>query len=132
MEASSQRPLELILARNLLTSLSTPGFLVNRPGDMIFYNEAAGALLGRAFEETGTMSAEDWVNTFGPIDDDGRPIPLEKQHLTLALRANRAAHSRERIRSLAGVEHDIHVTGVPIIGTGGFHGAMVFFWATDS
>jgi hypothetical protein len=27
--STSQRPLELILARNLLTSLSTPGFLID-------------------------------------------------------------------------------------------------------
>jgi PAS domain-containing protein len=131
VEPSSQRPLELILARNLLSSLSTPAFLVNQPGDMIFYNEAAGSLLGRAFEETGAMSAQDWVDTFGPIDDNGLPMPLEEQHLTRALRANRPGHSRERIRSLGGPEHDTEVSGVPIIGTGGFQGAMVFFWVTE-
>ena len=35
MEASAQRPLELILARNLLASLSTAAFLVNQPGDVV-------------------------------------------------------------------------------------------------
>ena len=85
MSASSQRPLELILARNLLSSLSTPAFLANRPGDIIFYNEAAGSLLGRRFEETGKMPAEDWVNAFGPLDERGNPIPVEEQPLTVAL-----------------------------------------------
>ena len=32
MESSTQRPLEMILARNLLSALSTPAFLVNQPG----------------------------------------------------------------------------------------------------
>ena len=41
----AQKPLELILARNFLTSLSTPAFLVDESGALIFYNEAAGALL---------------------------------------------------------------------------------------
>ena len=50
MELSSQRPIELILARNLLSSLSTPAFLASGPGEIIFYNEAAGAILGQRFE----------------------------------------------------------------------------------
>ena len=131
METSSQRPLELILARNLLSSLSTPAFLVNRPGDIIFYNEAAGALLGRRFEESGSMPAADWLGTFGPFDDTGEPLPIESQPLTGMLRGNRAAHARHRIRSLDGSEHSIEVTGLPIIGAERFHGAMVFFWPVD-
>ena len=34
-----QKPLELILARNLLTSVTTPAFLVARDGTLLFYNE---------------------------------------------------------------------------------------------
>ena len=128
MDAASPRPLELILARNLLSSLSTPAFLADRTNDIIFYNEAAGALLGRRFEETGTMSAERWLNDFGPLDERSEPIPLEDQPVTIALRANRAAHARHRIRSLGGAVHDVEVSGMPLIGTDGFHGAMVFFW----
>ena len=51
----SQKPLELILARNLLTSVTTPAFLVARDGALLFYNEAAGALLGRPFEDVGQL-----------------------------------------------------------------------------
>jgi len=128
VDAPSQRPLELILARNLISSLSTPAFLANRANDIIFYNEAAGALFGRRFEESGTMPPERWLNDFGPLDERGEPIPLEEQPINIALRANRAAHARHRIRSLAGTVHDVEVSGVPIIGADGFHGAMVFFW----
>jgi len=128
VDASSQRPLELILARNLLSSLSTPAFLADRTNDIVFYNEAAGALLGRRFEESGPMSATDWLNDFGPLDERDEPIPFEQQPLTLALRANRAAHARHRIRSLGGAIHDVEVSGMPIIGASGFNGAMVFFW----
>jgi PAS domain-containing protein len=122
------RPLELIHARNLLSSLTTPAVLVNRPGDVIFYNEAAGALLGRRFEETGALSAADWTSTFGPLDERGEPIPLERQPLTAALRANRAAHESHVIRSADGSDHHVGVTGVPIMGSEGFQGAMLFFW----
>jgi PAS domain-containing protein len=128
VDDSSQRPLELILARNLLSALSTAAFLVNQPGDIIFYNEAAAALLGRRFEEHGAMSAQDWVDSFGPIDDDGNPIPIEQQPLTAALRSNRPGHARHRIRSLSGAEHLVEVSGLPVIGADGFQGAMIFFW----
>jgi PAS domain-containing protein len=128
VERQTQRPLELILARNLLSTLSTPAFLANQPGDIVFYNEAAGTLLGRRFEENGAMSAQDWVEAFGPIDDAGKPIPVEQQPLTAALRRNRAGYVRHRIKSLTGAEHDVEVSGVPVIGVDGFVGAMVFFW----
>ena len=129
MSASAQKPLELIQARNLLSSLSTPTFLVNREGDVIFYNDAAGAVLGQRYEETGTLSAHDWVCTFGPFDENGEPLlPVERQPLTAALRANRAGHAVHRIRSAAGADFEVEVCGVPIVGADGFQGAMVFFW----
>ena len=62
-----QRPLELILARNLLASLSTPAFLVDRRGEIAFYNEAAGALLGRRYEDTGPMPAEEWARALRAV-----------------------------------------------------------------
>ncbi len=128
MEPPSQRPIELILARNLLSSLSTPAFLASEPGEIVFYNEAAGEILGQPFEETGTISPEEWTNTFGPFAEDGRPIPLEQQPLTMALRANRAGHAVYSIRSLSGTDRKIEASGLPIVGVDGFQGAMVFFW----
>ena len=75
--AQGQRPLELIHARNLITGLSTPAFLVDEEGELVFYNDAAGALLGRRFEEVGRMGPEEWGNAFGPFDREGRPLDLE-------------------------------------------------------
>jgi PAS domain-containing protein len=131
-EPSAQKPLELILARNLITSLSTPAFLVDPDGGLLFYNEAAGALLGVAFEEAGRMTAEEWVGTFGPFDDDGRPIPVDEMPLTGSLRAGRPSHARHRIRSTKGEEHEIEASGLPIVGSDrGSSGAVVIFWPID-
>ena len=113
------RPLQLILARNLLSSLSTPALLIDADGNVLFFNEAAGAMLGRRYEETGKMLAGEWTSTFGPFDD----LPL-----TAALRGNRPAHAGFRIRSATGVEHQIEASALPIIGDASFHGAMVVFW----
>ena len=125
------RPLELILARNLLASLSTPAFLVDARGEIAFYNEAAGALLGRRYEDSGPMPAEEWTQTFGPVDASGEPIPFEDLHLTDALMNNRPAHDRFAVRPLDGGERLIEVSALPIVGAGGYRGAIVVFWPVE-
>ncbi|MFN8150602.1 MAG: PAS domain-containing protein [Solirubrobacterales bacterium] len=130
--AGSQKPLELILARNLLTSVTTPSFLVGRDAQLLFYNEAAGALLGRPFEDLGQMAPEDWTRAFGPFADDGSPIPLEELPLTDALREGRPAHGEFCIRFSDGELHQIAASAMPIVGSGdGASGAMVIFWPVD-
>ena len=129
--ASAQKPLELILARNLMSSLSTPAFLVDEDGELVFFNDAAGALLGKRFEEVGKMTAEEWGTAFGPLDRDGKKIAFDELPLTLALRNGRPAHSKFKIRSLDGTEHRIEVSAMPIVAAGGSRGAMAIFWPVD-
>jgi PAS domain-containing protein len=130
--ANGQRPLELILARNFLTSLSTPGFLVDEDGMLVFYNESAGALLGVTFEDAGSMGPKEWGTAFGPFDDEGAQVPFEKLPLTVALRQGRPAHSHFTIRSFKGDEHRIEASAVPILAGEGPSGAMVFFWPREA
>jgi PAS domain-containing protein len=128
MEAS-QRPLELILARNLLTAISTPAFLVDDDAQLLFYNEAAGALLGVSFEEAGRMSADQWTARFGPFERGGRPVDVEDLELTRALRDGRPAHARFGIRGRDGEEHPIEASAMPISGSQeGNSGAIIVFW----
>jgi PAS domain-containing protein len=129
---SQQRPLELILARNLLTSIATPAFLVSREGAMLLYNEAAGALLGVPFEETGRMDPETWIKSFGPFDSHGVPIPIDEMPLTAALRDRRPAHATFTIRSTDGQMHEIAASGMPMVSAEhGASGAIIFFWPLD-
>jgi PAS domain-containing protein len=129
---SAQKPLELILARNLITSISTPAFLVDEAGMLLFYNEAAGALLGASFEESGRMAASEWLQTFGPIDELGEPIPMDELPLTRALRDGRPAHADFRIRSTRGDQHAIEASAFPIVGSdSASSGAMIIFWPVD-
>ena len=127
-----QKPIELILARNFLTSLSTPAFLVDREGALLFYNEAAGALLGISFEESGRMPASEWGKAVGPFGDDGEPLPLEEIPTTKALRRGRPAHGRFTVRSVKGEEYEIESSALPIVAEDEQEGAMIFFWTSDN
>jgi PAS domain-containing protein len=130
--ADVQKPLELILARNLITSISTPAFLLDEEARLVFYNESAGALLGMSFEETGRMDPAEWTGTFGPFDDAGKAIELDDLAVTQAVRNGRPAHSRFRIRSAKGNEHGIEATAFPIVASEeGSSGAMILFWTRE-
>ena len=62
------------MARGLMSNLTTPAFLVDRDGTVVFYNEAAGELLGLTFEEAGPMPAEEWGSRFEPTRPDGSAL----------------------------------------------------------
>src|ERR1041385_1888709 len=94
---TQQRPLELILARNLMSALSTPAFLVDEGGILVFYNEAAGIMLGKRFEELGTVGAAEWGWLVGPFDEGGEPIPYDDLPLVAAVRDGRPAHAEFEI-----------------------------------
>ena len=126
---AAQKPLELILARNLLTSISTPAFLVDQDAALVFYNEAAGALLGRSFEDVGRMTPEEWTSTYGPFGPNGKPVELDELPTTRAVRDGRPAHARFTIRSANGGMREIESSAFPIVASEeGSSGAMIFFW----
>jgi PAS domain-containing protein len=127
-----QKPLELILARNFLTSLSTPAFLVDESGALIFYNEAAGGLLGISFEEQGRMEPEEWSSTLSPYGEDGKRTPIEERKMTKALRRGRPAHGHFKIRSVRGKDFEVEASALPIVAEGGQEGAMIFFWTQNN
>jgi len=60
-------PIQIILTRQLAGYLSVPTFLVDPNGTLLFYNEPAEVLLGRRFDETGAMPAEEWSTIFAPV-----------------------------------------------------------------
>lgn len=123
-----QKPVELILARNLMSSLSTPAFLVDEGGVLVFYNEAAGTLLGKRFEEIGTVGPDEWVTIFGPFDTEGKPIPYDDLPLVVSIRDGRPAHERFLIRSSDGHPHTIEASAFPILTPHGSRGAITIFW----
>ena len=130
---SAQRPLELILARNLLSSISTPAFLVGQQGALLFYNEAAAKLVGRSFDEGGSHGPTHSTSVCGPFANDDEPIESDDIPATTALRANRPYHGHFRISAPGGARQEIEASAIPIVGAEGSSGAIVIFWpATES
>lgn len=115
-----------------MSALSTPAFLVDGDGVLVFYNEAAGSLLGKSFEESGRMAPDEWGSAFGPYDEEGNAVPFEELPLTMALRDGKPAHARFTIRSVDGGEHEIEVSGFPILTGEGSRGAMAIFWPVEN
>jgi PAS domain-containing protein len=116
-----------------MSALSTPAFLVDEGGILVFYNEAAGMLLGKQWEELGTVGPKEWGALFGPFNEDGEPIPYDELPLVVAVRNDRPAHANFEIRSTDGTHHRVEASAFPIQTAHGSRGAIAVFWpaATD-
>ena len=111
-----------------MSALSTPAFLVDEGGLLVFYNEAAGLLLGKSWEELGTVGPQEWGALFGPFDEGGEPIPYDELPLVVAVRDDRPAHANFEIRSADGTRHRVEASAFPIQTAHGSRGAIAVFW----
>src|SRR5688500_11958918 len=126
---SSQKEIELILARQLASYLIMPIFIVDPQGNLIYYNEPAELILGRRFEETGEMPVAEWSTLYQPEDETGNPLAPEFLPLVVALTNHAPAHRNMWIQGLDGVRRLIEVTAFPLNGQAERHlGALAIFW----
>ena len=124
-----QRPIELILLRQLASYLDMPIFVVDAEGRLVYYNEPAESLLGVRFDEVGVMETADWLAAFRPGDEAGGVMPADEVPILIALREQRPVQCELWISGLDGVRRPIGATALPLVGQGGSHlGAVAFFW----
>ena len=64
----------LILSRELAANLSTPMFLIDAGGTLVFCNEAAELMLGRSFAEVGSITANEFGTMLVLRGLDGEPL----------------------------------------------------------
>ena len=122
-------PIQIILMRQLAAYLSVPLFLFDPEGNLLFYNEPAEAMLGKRFDETGAMSAEEWWSAFSRSDDEGKPIRREDHPLMITLTELRPTSRRYQISRPDGETRHIESTTIPITGLQGeLLGAIALFW----
>lgn len=128
----AQQPIELILLRQLATSLVVPVFIVDHHGDLAFLNEPAERLLGIRLEEVDELPFETWTTAFRPKTPDGRTVPAEELTLVRALADRRPAHGPLQITGSDGVDRTIEITAFPLVGgRGRLIGAVAMFWETE-
>ena len=122
-------PIELILSRQLADCLNMPVFLTDTMGNLLFYNEPAEDILGKRFEDTGEIHADEWGAVFKNKDDAGNPILPEEHPLVKTLLNHLPCHKTFWIESLQGKAERISVTSYPIIGRAKiFLGVIAIFW----
>jgi PAS domain-containing protein len=121
------RPLELILARNLVSIISLAAVLVDVEGALVYYNDAAAEIIGSRFEERGMISRAEWSAEMGPVDAEGTPIAFDDLPLTAALRDGRPGYGQFFIRAEGGLLEIVAGT-LPLVGSTGNNGALVVFW----
>lgn len=128
--STGERAVEIILARALMSHLTTPAVLVDAAGTLVFFNDPAAQLLGMRYEEAGPMAPDEWRMRFS-AREDRLPTPDEELPLMLALNEQRPSYRRLRICSMNGEKHEIEASAFPIMGSAGIRGAMAIFWRTD-
>ena len=129
MNTQQQKQLVLILARAFASNLSTPTLIADARGYLVFYNEAAEAVIGRRFSETGEMPLDDWIAAFEPRTSDADPLPADRRPARIALDERRPAHLSYIVTSADGVDREIEVIALPLFAhTDEFVGIIVIFW----
>ena len=129
MERTRHKSLLLILARELATNVSTPIFVVDPEGTLVYYNEPAEAILGASFATTGELSFDEWGQRWNPEDPGGAAIDPIDLPLARAFRDKRSAHAPMWITGIDGERRLIEVTSVPLMGAEDeLMGAIAIFW----
>jgi PAS domain-containing protein len=118
-ECRMAQPVELILARQLASSLTVPILIVDARGDTLFYNEPAEAIFGRRFDEIDVLPFEERTAMFAPRRQNGEPLPAEQLPGILAMRQRRPAHDEFFLHDFNGELRAIEATAIPIEGASG-------------
>lgn len=125
----SAKPIQLILARQLASSLAMPILIVDTEGRLIFYNEPAETILGQRFEETGEIAADTWSTLFALADEERKPIAQEDRPTMMALSERRPFSRTVWMQCGHRDWKHMSITAFPLIGEGRqFLGAQMVFW----
>ena len=127
-----QRPIELILARQLASSITVAVLLVDARGDLVFINEPAEEIFGRRFDEIDSLPLEQRGALLAPRDREGRPFPSSDLPAVRAIRQNVPVHDSFWINGFDGRPRATESTAVPLRGVDDrVVGAFVMIWLAE-
>lgn len=120
---------EIILLKQLASCLAMPMFVAGPEGDLLYFNESAEPLLGRRFDEMGSIGLDDWPALLLMTDEHGGPIKEEARPLPAALSTRAPVYRRIWLHGRDGERRSLQVTGIPLIARDGrLLGALGLFW----
>jgi PAS domain-containing protein len=124
-----QPHLVLIVARSFATKLATPTLITDAKGDLVYFNDAAGELIGRSYLDIGQLPVTRWQELFEPRTLDEQPLTPQQTPSGIALLEQQPVHGSFAFRALDGREHDITVTAFPLFShPDEVVGVMSIFW----
>ena len=126
---ATSKSIQIILARQLASCVAMPILLVDAEGTLIFYNEAAEAILNQRFEETGEIPADEWNRLVTVVDEDRNPVAPDDRPMRAALIQRRPVSRTIWTRSADSDWRHLQVTAFPLVGEGNQPlGVMNIFW----
>jgi PAS domain-containing protein len=127
-----QRPLPLILARELAANIATPYVLLDGEGTLVFFNERAEQIIGATPPELGELSEEEWRTRFRVERPDGTLVASEQTPSVRARRERRPAQDTLVYTWADGRRTTLSVTATPLLGREGeLLGVFLLFWEVD-
>jgi PAS domain-containing protein len=125
----TQPDLVLIVARSFATKIATPTLIADARGDLVFFNDAAAAVIGRSYIDVGKLPSSRWQELFQPRTIDEEPLTVEQTPGGIALRERRPVHGSFAFSGLDGREREITVTAFPLLShPDEVAGVMAIFW----
>ncbi len=104
-------------------------FLIDAQGVLVFYNDAAALLIGRAFGEMGEIPAEEFGAVLQLRTSDDKPLRRRDTPAGIAFFERRPAHRTLAATGYDGVQRLVHATAYPLFGsTAEMHGVVSVFW----
>lgn len=133
IDSSSPKSLPLILARELASNLSTAMFLLDAGGTLVYFNDSAEILIGKAFAELGEISAAEFGEVMQLADADGVPLRRRDTPAGVALLERRPAHRSLLATGYDGTRRLLEATAYPLLGANDeMHGVVSVFWARST
>ena len=125
----ASKPIQLILARQLASSMATAIMLFDAKGNLVFYNEPAEPILNTRYDETGEIDVDEVLNVVTAADENRRPLSPEERPGWVARLERRPITRTLWMSCNGGAWRRLQATAVPIIAEHGeLHGVMQFFW----
>jgi PAS domain-containing protein len=130
--ASGSKSLPLILARELASNLSTPMFLVDAVGTLVYLNDAAELFVGRTLAEIGEITGVEFGEQLQLQTADGTPMRPHDSPAGIAFFQRRPAHKVVLATCFDGETRVVNATAYPLFGVQNeLHGVVTVFWPPD-